>query len=107
MAGDRGRTGQPAGEFLPLGLEHSVNTRFLFEVEGVEIGIFKSVSGLELTVKTHEIAEGGQNGFIHKVPGRMEWPNIVFKRGVMQGDALFDWVKDSSGSHFRKNGDKV
>ena len=28
-----------------------------------------------------EIEEGGENSFVHKLPGRMTWPNIVLKRG--------------------------
>ncbi|MDC3332076.1 phage tail protein, partial [Ilumatobacter sp.] len=36
---------------------------FLFEVDGVEIGRFMEVSGLEVTVETEEIQEGGQNSF--------------------------------------------
>jgi phage tail-like protein len=97
---------------MPSSLEHlggdpPIANRFLFEVDGVEIGIFKEVRGLEVTVPTEEIKEGGQNGFTHKVPGRMSWPNIVFKRGLTQSDALFDWLSKSSGEGFAGNGNKL
>ena len=101
------RPGQLVLSTLPLGLEPTTANRFLFEVEDVEIGIFKEVKGLEMTVEPVLVAEGGQNGFVHKLPGRMTWPNIVFKRGLMQSDALFSWVKKTSGSGFAKNDNKL
>ncbi|MDP9093585.1 MAG: phage tail protein [Actinomycetota bacterium] len=84
----------------PLGGDPPIANRFLFEVDGVEIGVFKEVRGLEVTVPTEEIREGGQNGFSYKVPGRMVWPNIVFRRGLTQSDALFTWMTKSSGEGF-------
>jgi phage tail-like protein len=91
----------------PLGGEPPVSGRFLLEVDGVEIGVFSEVSGLELTVGVEEYAEGGQNGFVHKLPGRMSWPNLVFRRGITDSDALFSWVQKSSGQGFAANGNKL
>jgi phage tail-like protein len=68
----------------PLGGDITIADRFLFEVDGVEIGIFRQVTGLQVTVNVVEISEGGQNSFTHKLPSRMSWPNIVFKRGLTQ-----------------------
>jgi phage tail-like protein len=101
------RPGQLILSTLPLGLEPPIANRFLFEVEDVEIGVFREVRGLELTIETVPVVEGGQNGFVHKLPGRMTWPNIVFKRGLMQSDALFSWVKKTSGSGFAKNDNQL
>ena len=84
-----------------------MSSNFLFEVDGVEIGSFKEVHGLELNVETEEFEEGGENGFVHKFPGRMSWPNITLKRGVVEADALFDWVRKSSGEGFATAGDKL
>src|SRR5882757_8553585 len=90
-----------------LGGDPPIGSRFLFEVDGIEIGIFKEVRGLEVTVPTEEIKEGGQNGFAHKIPGRMSWPNIVFRRGLTQSDALFEWLAKTSGEGFAGNGNKL
>ena len=49
----------------------AIGSCFLLEIDNVEIGVFSSVSGLEMTVETYQIAEGGQNGFSHKLPGRI------------------------------------
>lgn len=77
-----------------------VADRFLFELDGVAIGVFRSVTGLEVTVETQDIPEGGQNGFVHKMPGRMTWPHLVFRRGVTESNAVFEWLTKSSGEGF-------
>ena len=80
---------------------------FLVEVDGVEIGRFTEISGLQVTVETEDVQEGGQNGFVHKLPGRMSWPNIVLKRGVTQNDSLIKWLAKSSGEQFAVNKNKL
>ena len=84
-----------------------VANRFLFEVDGVEIGVFTEVSGLELKVEVESYQEGGENSFVHKLPGRISWPHIVLKRGVTDSDALFSWVNKSAGDGFAANGNKL
>lgn len=80
---------------------------FLFEVDGIDIGTFMEVSGLEVSIETEDVQEGGQNGYVHKLPGRMSWPNITLKRGVMSQDNLLEWLNKSSGEAFAKNGNKL
>ena len=80
---------------------------FLVEVDGVEIGRFMEVTGLEVEIGVETIEEGGQNGFAHKLPGRMTWPNLVLRRGVTQNDSLFKWLNKSSGDGFAGAGNKL
>lgn len=80
---------------------------FLFEVDGVEIGRFMEISGLEVSVETEEVQEGGQNSFVHKLPGRMTWPNITLKRGITQQNTLLEWLNKSSGEKFSSGGNKL
>jgi phage tail-like protein len=94
-------------ESEPLGGDLPIADRFLFEVDGVEIGVFREVAGLQVTVNVVEIAEGGQNSFTHKLPSRMSWPHVVFRRGLTQSDALFDWLQKSSGEGFAGNSNKL
>ena len=93
----------PSDNEQPLGGDLPIANRFLFELDGVEIGIFREVQGLSVTVGVEEIAEGGQNSYSHRVPGRMTWPNLVFRRGVTESNALFDWLSKSSGEGFAGN----
>lgn len=71
--------------------------RFVIDVGGLTIGAFTEVSGLSVQIDTEELAEGGQNQYTHKLPGRMKWPNLVFKRGITDSDALFEWFAKCSG----------
>ncbi len=80
---------------------------FLFEVDGVEIGRFMEVSGLEVSVAVEEVEEGGENSYVHKLPGRMTWPNITLKRGITQNDTLLAWLNKSSGEQFAASGNKL
>ncbi|MGE3960560.1 MAG: phage tail protein [Dehalococcoidia bacterium] len=78
--------------------------QFIFEVDGVRVGAFTEVSGLQVEVDTsEEIKEGGQNEFIHRLPGRLKWSNLVLKRGTTDNN-LFDWFKASSGEGYEANG---
>lgn len=94
---------------MPLGIMgHLPNTaNFLFEVDGESIGLFGEISGLEVTVDTVSYAEGGENGFVHRLPGRLTWPNIVLRRGITNSDALFSWVNKTAGPTFESNTDKL
>jgi phage tail-like protein len=80
---------------------------FLFEVDGVQIGMFSQVTGLEVRVEVATYHEGGENGFLHQLPGRMTWPHIVLRRGVTDSDALFAWVNKTAGPGFSANSDKL
>ena len=42
---------------------------------------FQSVSGLDVTLETESIKEGGVNNFEHTVPTRTKYSDLVLKRG--------------------------
>lgn len=90
-----------------LGGEPGNSSWFLFEVDGVPIGTFREISGLAVSVSVEHHVEGGQNGYVHKLPGVLEWPNLVFTRGLVESDALFTWVANSAGENFAANGNKL
>ena len=81
--------------------------KFTFEIDGTTIGAFTEVSGLSVQLDVEELAEGGQNGHEHKLPGAMTWPNLVFKRGVIKSDTFFQWLQKSSGDGFAGQGNKL
>jgi len=91
----------------PLGGDYSTNAYFLVEIQGVELGVFRELSGLQVTVETVPIPEGGQNGYVRKVPGRMDWPNLVLKRGLTDSDVMLDWLNKSSGQGFAAQNNKL
>lgn len=63
----------------------------LSAVLDVAVGGFTECSGLEMSLKTEDYKEGGRNGHVLRFPTRVEWSNIVLKRGVSAGTTLWDW----------------
>lgn len=60
-------------------------------IPGGTIGRFQECSGLSADLEVKEYAEGGVNDFMHKLPTRVKWPNLVLKRGVTHEKALLEW----------------
>ena len=87
--------------------EIPTTSNFLFEVDGVSIGMFAEVAGLEVRVDVTTYREGGENGYEHQLPGRMTWPHIILRRGVTNSDALFQWVSKTAGPGFSANNNKL
>jgi phage tail-like protein len=55
------------------------------------LGIFKGLSGLEVNFDVLEYKEGGNNDFVHRLPGRMMYPNLVLSWGLVSDEALLKW----------------
>src|SRR5688572_1222917 len=56
---------------------------------------FQSVSGLDSTLDTETIKEGGENRFEHVIPVRRKFGPLILKRGIMlvaESD-LTKWLK--------------
>lgn len=64
--------------------------------DGVDVR-FQSVTGLDSTLETETIKEGGENRFEHVIPVRRKYGPLTLKRGLMKpGDSkLTDWLKQS------------
>ncbi len=53
---------------------------------------FQEVSGLNITLGTETIREGGENRFVHRVPSTTNYENLVLKRGLMvRSSSLSAW----------------
>lgn len=68
--------------------------RFLAEIEGLVVGGFSEVSGLQVEIETEDYREGGVNDYIHKLPKITKHPNITLKRGITDTDVLWKWNQD-------------
>jgi len=55
------------------------------------------VNGLNVEITTEELIEGGENRFVHKLPVRAKYPNLVLKRGYFSSlpSPLLDWANDA------------
>jgi phage tail-like protein len=78
---------------------------FLVEIEGLVVGGFTKVDGLESTIETQDVTEGGVNGYVHKVLKGTTHPPLVLQHGLTDVDVLWSWYERTSrGVIKRKNG---
>jgi phage tail-like protein len=71
-----------------------LGSHFFVEIDGIDHGGFAECSGLQVETEVMEYAEGGNNGFVHKLPGRTRYSNITLKWGLIDTDALWIWYLD-------------
>lgn len=76
-----------------------VGFHFKVEVLGLDGNVdddvrFTEVGGLSFEVATEEVPEGGENRFSQRYPLRAKYPDLVLKRGLLKGSAIWDWVRD-------------
>ena len=58
---------------------------FMVKVDDEDLGTFTSVEGLGVEVDIEEREEGGNQFFVHQIPGRLRYTNIKLTR-VINGD---------------------
>ena len=58
---------------------------------GETIGYFTECTGLAMEYDVVEFQEGGVNDFVHKLRGRMKFPNLVLKRGITHEETFVKW----------------
>ena len=82
-----------------------ISFKFQVEIQGLIVGGFSEVSGLQLETKTHDFREGGVNDHLHKLPKGTEQSNLTLKRGITDSDILWKWYQDVvDGKVKRKSG---
>jgi phage tail-like protein len=60
---------------------------------------FQEVSGIQAEWDIEEVAEGGENRFVHRLPRPAKYSNLVMKRGIVtQSSLLSEWFGLSIGS---------
>jgi phage tail-like protein len=55
---------------------------FTLAIGGTDLGAFNTCSGLGAEVRIEQYEEGGNNGFVWQLPGRITWSNITLTRPV-------------------------
>lgn len=79
---------------------------FFVEIEGLIVGGFSEVGGLQVETVIQDYQEGGQNEFVHKLPGPARYPaNLTLKRGLTDIETFWSWHQDViAGQIERRNG---
>jgi phage tail-like protein len=74
---------------------------FAFQVKFEGVGnqavdtMFQEVGGLSRQLSIESLEEGGENRFVHRLPGRATYENLSLKRGVVTDSALIKWFEDA------------
>lgn len=56
---------------------------------------FQEVTGLSASVDIDTYYEGGENRFVHRLPGRASYTDLVLKRGMTLVSGLTSWCLDA------------
>ncbi len=74
---------------IPVGFHFDVKVK---SYSAPAEGTFSEVSGLSVKMDMETINEGGVNNYVHKFPKKVNYENLVLKRGLMKGSDLMTWV---------------
>jgi phage tail-like protein len=102
--------GASAGVTMPaMGLggrrDPYLSYNFAVEIEGLVVGGFSEVSGLQSEIEVQDYREGGLNQYVHRRAGPTKYPaNLVLKKGVTDVRTMWNWYYSvAQGSIQRKN----
>ena len=76
--------------------ETPTSCRFYVQIEGVAQAVFTEVSGLGMEMVVEDVEEGGNNNFVHRLPGRCKIGNLTLKRGMTKSNEFLLWGRDMS-----------
>jgi phage tail-like protein len=68
--------------------EPAVSVCFSVVIDGWNLGSFTGCQGLSFQVQVETREEGGTNGFVHQIPGRVTYTNIKLTRVVNKDSAM-------------------
>ncbi len=79
--------------YPPVGFHFKVE----FDLSGISENDFRfqEVSGISTELETESIKEGGENRFLHHLPIRAKYNDLVLKRGLLNDSTLLEWCKDA------------
>lgn len=73
--------------------EAGLGLRFQVKIDGQDFGNWQKCDGLSLEYDVMEYKEGGENAYVHRLPGRVNYPNIKLTRPVDSGSSSVSaWV---------------
>jgi phage tail-like protein len=70
------------------------NCRFYVEIDGQSRAVFTEMTGLQVETDVTEYQEGGNNAFVHRLPGRTKVSTISLRRGITAGNEFFKWYQE-------------
>src|SRR5215475_589070 len=86
---------------MPESEQGHANCRFYVQIGSDAQAMFTEMGGLQFETAVTEYEEGGNNGFVHRLPGRTKISNITLKYGVTNSQAFYKWYLDILQGKFR------
>ncbi len=70
------------------------SVRFHVKIDGGnDLGDWSKCDGLSVEYDVFEYKEGGENGFIHRIPGRVKYQNVKLTRPINKASKqVADWI---------------
>lgn len=65
----------------------ALGLRFKVRIDGRDIGNWQKCDGLTFEYDIYEYEEGGENAYVHRLPGRVKYQNIKLTRPI-DGDSM-------------------
>ncbi len=96
--GDFGQTGKGDAKRRDPHMAH----RFWVDLGDIHVASFMECSALTIETEVFEYAEGGLNGYTHKLPTRTKYGNITLKRGLDETQDLHSWYLDTVSGNIKK-----
>jgi len=73
--------------------ETGLGLRFNVKIDGRNFGNWQKCDGLAVEYDIFEYKEGGENGYVHRLPGRVNYPNVKLSRPIDESSAsVTAWV---------------
>lgn len=78
---------------------------FEVRVDGQDLGAFSTCEGIGAEYEVFEVMEGGENSYVHKLPGRMKYTTIKLSRPVDANTTkIAQWFQSLKNQPKRSNG---
>jgi|SRR5215471_1593645 len=95
---------KPAGNNSAAWQDPFRNYNFKLEIQGVTQGHFTECSNIGIRVQTISYREGGSNQVVHRMPGPVEYADVVLRYGLTGSKELWAWfLSAAKGNCDRKN----
>lgn len=75
---------------------------FVLELDGLLVGAFSRVEGLEGQVQVEEFYEGGRNDAPQRLVGHTKWQNLTLVRGMTELDPMWGWFAETARGQIRR-----
>jgi phage tail-like protein len=80
-----------------------ISVCFKVDVQGLDLGVFTACEGLGCEVAIEQREEGGNNAFVHQLPGRVKYTNVKLTRPLNKDSAkVASWFASMGGKVTRK-----